>query len=121
MSEVRVHRVWRQRRAQLLLRPYRIVALGDADAVGDAEHVAIDRQPRHAERMAEHDVRGLAADAGQRGQRVHVGRHLAAVLLDERLRHADERLRLLRERSRWSESAARARAVVAFASVRAFG
>ena len=57
-----------------------IVGLGDADAVRHAQHVAIDRQPGHAERVAEHDVRRLAADARQRGQRVHVGRHLAAVL-----------------------------------------
>ena len=38
----------------------------EADPVGHAQHVAIDRQARHAERVAEHDVRGLAADAGQR-------------------------------------------------------
>ena len=61
----------RQRRAQLLLDDLRIVRPGDADAVGDAQHVTIDRQARHAERVAEDDVRGLAADAGQLDERLH--------------------------------------------------
>ena len=55
----------RQRGAQLLLDDYGVVALRDADAVGDAQHVAIDGQAGDAERMAEDDVRRLAADAGQ--------------------------------------------------------
>ena len=53
--------------------------------------MAIDRQAGHAKRMAEHDVGGLASDAGELDERLHVGRHLAAVVLDERLRHADDR------------------------------
>ena len=48
----------------------------------DAQHVAIDRQPGHAERVTEDDVGGLAADAGQLVERVHRRGHLAAVLLD---------------------------------------
>ena len=39
--------------------------LRDADPIRDAQHVAIDRQTRHAKRVAEDDVRGLAADARQ--------------------------------------------------------
>ena len=81
----------RQRGAQLLFDDFGIVRLGDADAVRHAQHVPIDRQPRDAERVPEHDVRRLAADAGQREQRRHVGRHLALMLLHEGLRHADER------------------------------
>ena len=45
----------------------------------DTQHVAIDGQPGHAERMAQHDVGGLAADARQLERALHVGRHLAAV------------------------------------------
>ena len=55
----------RHRRAQLLLDDLRIVPRRDPDPVRHAEHVAIDGQSWHAEGMAEHDVRGLAADAGQ--------------------------------------------------------
>ena len=63
----------------------------------DAQDVPIDRQSGDAERVAEHDVRRLAADAGQLDERLHRRRHLAAVAFDERLRHADERLRLRAE------------------------
>src|SRR6185436_13193663 len=89
--------IFLHRGAELLLDFDRVVALGDADAVADAQDVAIDRQARHAERVSEDDVGGLAADAGKLRQRVHVGRHLAAVIVDQRLRHADQRLRLLAE------------------------
>ena len=82
-----------QRAAQLLLDDHGVVRFGDADAVGDAQHVSIDRQSGHAQRMPQDDVRRLAADARQLDERVHVGRHLAVMALDERLRHADERLR----------------------------
>ena len=57
--------------------------------------------------MAEHDVGGLAADAGQFDERVHRGGHLAAMLVDERLRHADEARDFIRK-NRSAESAARA-------------
>ena len=57
----------------------------------------IDGEPRHAERVAEDDVGGLAADAGKRGERVHVGRNISAVLLDEGARGADDRFRLRAE------------------------
>ncbi len=50
--------------------------------------------PGHAERVSEHDVRRLAADARQLDERVHARGHLAAVIAHERLRHADERFRL---------------------------
>jgi hypothetical protein len=53
----------RQCAAQLLLDDDRIVRLGDADPVGHAKHVPIDGQARHAQRVAEDDVRRLAADA----------------------------------------------------------
>ena len=110
----------RHRLAQLLLDLDRIVAFGDADAVGDAQHVPIDRAARDAERVAEHDVRGLSPHARQRDERVHRRRHLAAVMLDQRPRHADAATATSRGRSRSSGSAVRARRV-AFASARASG
>ena len=76
VSDVRVQRAGGSAAPSCCLDDFRIVGLGDADAVRDAQHVAIDRQARDAQRMAQHDVGGLAADARQRGQRVHVGRHL---------------------------------------------
>ena len=54
--------------------------------------MAIDRQPRNAERMAEDDVRGFAAHARQLDEGVHAGGHLAAVRVHECPRHADERV-----------------------------
>ena len=97
MSDVRVHRSFGSAAHSCCSTTSGIVAFGDADAVRHPQHVPIDREPGHAERVTEHDVRGLAADAGQLGERVHVGRHLAAVLFDERLRHAEQRLRLRAE------------------------
>ena len=58
-------------------------------AVADAENVRIDRDGRLAESDIEHDVRGLAADAGQRFQRLAIVRDLAAMLRDENLRQRD--------------------------------
>ncbi len=54
----------------------------------------IDRKTRNAERVAEDDVRGLAADAGQRYQRRHRVRDFAGVLFDDGGGHADEGARL---------------------------
>src|SRR5262249_52983791 len=54
-----------QRRGELLLDDFRLVALGDADPIGDAQHVAVHRQPWDAERVSEDDVGGLAADPRQ--------------------------------------------------------
>src|SRR5439155_24916635 len=51
--------------AELLFDGFRIVAFGDANPVGDSKHVPIDRKPWDAERVAEHDVRGLSSDTGQ--------------------------------------------------------
>src|ERR1051325_5907661 len=69
------------RGAELFLDVDRVVAFGDPDAIADAQHMAVDGQPRDAERVAEDDVGGLAADAGQLRERVHVGGHLAAVVV----------------------------------------
>src|SRR5262245_22682109 len=62
--------------------------------------MAIDGEARNAERVTEHDVRRLAADARQSGQLVHVRGHLTAVPLDEPARHAHEAARLHAEKPR---------------------
>ena len=98
MSDVRVQRSGGSAAQSCCSTTIGIVTFRDADAVRDPQHVTVDRQPRDAERMPEHDVRGLAADAGQLDERVHVRRHLAAVMLDERLRHADQRLDFARKK-----------------------
>ena len=59
------------------------------------EHMTVDGQSRHSKRMAQHDVRRLAADTWQRDERVQVGRDLAPMLVEEHVGHADDRLRLL--------------------------
>ncbi|HEX2444322.1 MAG TPA: hypothetical protein VHJ77_10295 [Vicinamibacterales bacterium] len=83
----------REERAQLLLDDDRIVRIRDADAVGDAQDMTIDGEPRHAQRVTQDDVGGLAADAGEFDELLHARRNLAPMLLDERDRHAGERLR----------------------------
>jgi hypothetical protein len=68
-----------------------IVARGEADPVRHAQHVAVHGQPGDAERVPEHDVRRLAADARQRDERLHRRRHRTAVGLDEGRGHAQKR------------------------------
>ena len=74
----------RHRRAQLLFDDFRIVGRRDPETVGNTQHVAIDWQAGDAEGVAEHDVCRLAPDPGQLDERVHVGRHAAAVPLNQR-------------------------------------
>ena len=69
-------------------------AVREARAIRDAEDVRVDRDRRLAERGVQHDVRGLAADAGQRLERVAIARHVAAVLGDELAARRDHVLRL---------------------------
>ena len=85
---------FRHHRHQLHLDVERRLADRQAGAVADAENVGVDRDGRLAESDIEHDIRGLAPDAGQRFQRVAVMRNLPAVLGDELLRQRDHVLRL---------------------------
>jgi hypothetical protein len=80
----------RHRRAQLLLDDLRIFGPGDADSVGDAEDVTVDRKPGHTQRMPQHDVRRLTSDPRQLHERSHRRRNLAMMVLDECARHAHE-------------------------------
>ena len=85
-----------------------IVGLGEADAVGDAQHVAIDRQARarrargRAPRWRSCVPRRAAATSAS-----IVGGTSPPWLLDQRLRHADERPASSAGRTRWTGSAAR--------------
>ena len=86
--------------AQLLFDDDRVVGARDADAIGDAEDVAIDGEAGDAERVPEHDVRGLAADARQLDERLHRPRHLSAMVGHQRGGHAFQRSRLGAEKAR---------------------
>ena len=90
----RVRRVRPQRRrqgcAELFFHDLRMFRPRDAQAVGDSKDVAVDRQPRHAQRVAEHDIRRLAANTGKPNQVVHPWGDLACVAFGERLGDADE-------------------------------
>jgi hypothetical protein len=84
-----------QRRIQLLE-----VALGlldrpavrEAPAGGQPVDVGVDREGGLAEGLRHHDAGGLVAHAGQRLERFEVGGHLPAVLPDQELRKARDRL-----------------------------
>jgi hypothetical protein len=62
--------------------------------VDEALEVGVDGEAGHPERVAEDDVRGLAADARQRHQGVHRVRDDATVQVDEGLPELDQRIRL---------------------------
>jgi hypothetical protein len=83
----------REDRAQLLFDDYGIVRFRDTDAVGDAQNMTIDGEARHAQRVAQDDIGGLAPDTGELDEILHARRDFAVVLLHERARHSGERLR----------------------------
>ena len=58
-------------------------APGQPKPVRHPEDMRVDGDRRLAEGGVEHDVGRLAPDAGQRFERLAIGRHLAAVLLDQ--------------------------------------
>ena len=72
----------------------RCLARCHAGPVAHAEDVGVDGNRRLTEGNVEHDVRGLAADAGQRLQRLARARDLAGMLLDQLLRQGHDVLRL---------------------------
>jgi hypothetical protein len=90
----------RDQRAQPGFHLHRIVDMHEAQAIGDAQDVPIHGQARDAERVPEHHIGGLAADAREFCQGVHVGRHLSAMPLDEPTCHAHQRPGLLPEEPR---------------------
>src|SRR5688572_29643575 len=72
----------------------RVLAGGEAGAVGDPENMGVDRECLRSERAVHDDIGGLAAHARQLLERVAIGRNLAAMLLDESARQGDHVLRL---------------------------
>ena len=72
-----------EQRADLVLDLDRVGLVGPAEAAGQPAEVGVDGDAGDAEAVAEHDVGGLAADAGQRHQVVEPRRHLPVVPLDE--------------------------------------
>ena len=90
----RVRRVGPQRRwqgcAELFFRDLRMFRPRDAQAVGDSKDVAVDRQPRYTQRVAEHNVCRFAANTGKPNEVVHPWGDLACLAFEERLGDADE-------------------------------
>ena len=85
-------------RHELLLDLDRVVALRDAQAVRDPQDVRVDGDAlRDVVRVAQHDVRGLAADAGELHERGQLAWDFAAVLVGEGARAAHQALRLRAE------------------------
>lgn len=81
----------RDQRRDVLLDLDRVLLGGPAEPAGEPAHVGVHRDAGDAERVAEHDVRRLAADAGQRHQVLQPGRHLAVEPLDQRPSEALQR------------------------------
>ncbi len=66
------------------------LAGGHPGAVADAENMRIDRNCRFAESNVEHDIRGFAANAGKRFQRIARARHVPFILGKEPLRQRND-------------------------------
>jgi hypothetical protein len=84
----------RRHRVEPALDLEHVLAGREAGAVGDPEDVGVDGEGLGPEGAVHHHVGGLASNSGQRLKRVQIGRHLAAVALDQGLRQSDDVLRL---------------------------
>ena len=89
---VRQHRVITRgdERGDLSLDLFRVGLLRPAEAPREAAEVGVDRQPRHVERVAEHDVGRLAPDPGQGDEVAQAPWNFAVIALAERLPEPDE-------------------------------
>ena len=65
-----------------------------ARAVADPKYVRVDGERFLPKRSVENDVRGFAPNPRQRLQLFAGARHLAAILIDQRMAKADDVLRL---------------------------
>src|SRR5438093_9517509 len=79
---------------QLVVDLVGILGAREPQTLGDAEDVGVHGDRLLVEGVTEDDVGRLEADTRQRRQLVPRPRHRAAVALDQRPRHADERARL---------------------------
>src|SRR4029077_5285653 len=68
-----------------------VIRARQSQALRHAEHVRVDRNGLLTERIAQDDVRRLEADSGQGHERRARPRYFAAVLVEERVRHRDDR------------------------------
>ena len=90
--------VLRHQLHQVLLDFFRRLLLGQFQAVGDAEDVRIHHHAAgDAEGRSQYHVGGLSCYAGQGEQLLHGARNLAAEVLDDLRRGADDALRLVAE------------------------
>ena len=79
-----------------LLGDERIRRIGsESDAVRHAEHVCINRHRSFPEDDREYHIGSLTTHAGQLHQRVHIGRDLTAMQIDEGICHAQQRAGLV--------------------------
>ena len=82
---------------QIALDLVRVLLRSQAQELREARHVRVDDDAWNAKSVPEDDVGGLAANARQLHQAFQIGRHLAAMAHDERLRTADDVARLVVE------------------------
>ena len=87
--------------AHLVLDLHRVAGRDQAQPVGQADHVRVDREARHAEARAQDDVGRLAADSRHSHQVFHGVRYLAAEQLDQLPARGDDPSRLGPEESGW--------------------
>ena len=80
----------RELRVQVQLDLDRVGLPGQSPSPHQALQVGVDGDPRHVERVAEHDIRGLAAEAGQGDQLRHGPWQLPVEPLQERLAQVDQ-------------------------------
>jgi hypothetical protein len=76
-----------------------IMRARDAEAISNAEHVAVDGQAGHPKGMPQHHVGGLASDSRERDKRFAIGWHFAAVVGHKPTSHPCEGTRLRAEES----------------------
>src|SRR6266571_3580655 len=90
--------VARHQRHQVALDLLRCFLFRETEQRRQALHVRVHHDPfTLPEPGAQHHVRGLAPHPGELDQLLHGIRHLAPVALQERLRHPDDRFRLVAE------------------------
>ena len=96
--ERRVHSVLREERHEVGFDFHRVGRLRQSEPAGEAADMGVDDDAFvHGEGVAEDDVGGLPADAGELHELRHAARDLAAVALDERPAEALERLGFVAE------------------------
>ena len=81
--------------AHSMLDLHRVGLLRPSPAPDETAEMGVDGDPGNPERVAEHHIRGLTAETGQRDKFLQGARHLAVETFDERLPQPDDRVRLV--------------------------